>query len=202
MITSIRAIGVALLACTATLFAGGASAAPVVYEGSLLSSGISQTGSVPTGDGWINNRGNEVDYWAFSAFAGQEVTINVHPIDPRLDPAFSFYSGITAADTTQFTNFDDWGGITFIDFGAALSGGGGLDAERTFTAAANSLFTIAVGGWESAGCPAQCAPGPFAYQITVTGNIPEPITLALVGIGIAGIGFTRRKTSNKRRQVS
>ena len=46
----------------------------------------------------------------------------------------------------------------------------------------------------SIACPA-CgfATGPFAYAITVTGNAPEPMTLALVGIGIAGLGLTSRK---------
>ena len=198
-----RTIGIALLAGAAALLASiGASAAPVVYDGALFW-GFTRAGSVPTGDGWINNRGSEVDYWFFLAATGDMVTMRVHPLDPRLDPAFSFYRGPTAADTSQFSNFDDWGGMTFIDFGATLTGAG-ADAEWSFTAPSPGLYTIAVGGWDSLGCPAACgaASGPYAYAITVTGNTPEPMTLALVGIGIAGLGFARRKSSNNGRQAS
>ena len=117
-----RTIGIVLLAGAAALLASiGASAAPVAYDGPLFP-GATRQGSVPTGDGWINNRGSEVDYWFFLAATGDMVTIRVHPLDPRLDPAFSFYRGLTTADTSQFNNFDDWGGMTFIDFGATLTG--------------------------------------------------------------------------------
>lgn len=197
-----RTIGIVLLAGGALLASIGASAAPVVYDGALFP-GLTRAGNVPTGDGWINNRGSEVDYWFFSAVTGSMVTILVHPLDPRLDPAFSFYRGLTAADTSQFSNFDDWGGMTFIDFGATLTGAG-ADAQWSFTAPSAALYTIAVGGWDSVGCPAACgaASGPYAYAITVTGNTPEPMTLALVGIGVAGLGFARRKRLNDGRQAS
>ena len=83
-----RTFGIALLAGAAALLGSiGASAAPVVYDGALFR-GLTRAGSVPTGDGWINNRGSEVDYWFFLAAMGDMVTIRVHPLDPRLDPAF------------------------------------------------------------------------------------------------------------------
>jgi hypothetical protein len=197
-----RTIGIVLLAGAAVLLDSiGALAAPVAYDGALFR-GFTRTGSVPTGDGWINNRGSEVDYWFFLAATGNMVSIRVHPLDPRLDPAFSFYRGVTTADTSQFSNFDDWGGMTFIDFGATLTGAG-TDALWTFTAPSAGLYTIAVGGWDSLGCPAcGVASGPYAYAITVTGNVPEPMTLALAGIGMAGLGFVRRKSSNNGRQAS
>ena len=83
-----RTIGIALLAGALALLASlGASAAPVSYDGALFR-GSTRAGSVPTGDGWINNRVTEVDYWFFLAAMGDMVTIRVHPLDPRLDPAF------------------------------------------------------------------------------------------------------------------
>ena len=70
-----RTIGIVLLAGMATLLASiGASAAPVVYDGALFR-GFTKAGSVPTGDGSINNRGSEVDYWFFLAATGDMVRL-------------------------------------------------------------------------------------------------------------------------------
>jgi len=56
-----RTIGIVFLAGGAALLASiGASAAPVSYDGALFR-GFTRPGSVPTGDGWLNNRGSEVD---------------------------------------------------------------------------------------------------------------------------------------------
>ena len=202
-----RTLAIASIAYAAIAFASGGFAAPVMYEGALFS-GASMTSTVPTGNGWINNEGGEVDYWYFPVQAGDMVTIRVHAVDPRLDPAFSFYTGFTTADTSQFSNFSDWGGLTFIDFGATLTPGGGEDAVWSFAAQTHALYTIAVGGWDSAGCPSGCSSafGPYPYLVTVTGNTgnntPEPMTLALFGIGIAGVAFARRKSFNDLRRAS
>lgn len=39
-------------------------------------------------------------------------------------------------------------------------------------------------------------PAPVSVDFQLTGNVPEPATLALLGIGLAGIGFARRRKLN------
>jgi len=71
--------------------------------------------------------------------------------------------------------------MTFLDFGATLTGAG-ADAVWSFIAPSSGFYTIAVGGWDSIGCPARgSATGPYAYAITVTGNAPEPMTACASG---------------------
>ena len=190
-----RIFGIASLLCATILFASAASAAPVVYTG-YLSPGAVGTDSVPTGNGWINSQGTQVDFWEFGSVGGELVTVMVHPLNAGLDPAFSVYMGTTSADTSEFSNFSDWGGMTFVDFGATLTGAG-QDAIWSFMTPEFSRYTIAVGGWDSVGN------GPFAYEITVTGNTPEPATLALMAVGLAGVAFSRRRSlAKKQRRLS
>src|ERR1043166_9209483 len=119
-----KTIGFAALVCAAILFTESAAAAPVTYEGTLCP-GVAGAGTVPTGDGWITNSGDEVNFWRFFAPAGKQVDVLMRALSNALDPAFSIYAGTTTADTSLFDNAGDWDALTFIDFGATAFGGGG-----------------------------------------------------------------------------
>ena len=198
MKSGIRRSGFALFAFAVTLLASSAFALPVVYEGTL-SSGISATGTV-TGGSWSKINGDEVDYWAFHAVAGDVVTIRVDRLDSGLDPVFSFYMGTTNVDTSLYNNGGSWGGLAFLDIAddenppATGTGPFGDPELTTDPLAEKSLYTVIVGGFAFGSVDNNAN---YHYRITVTNNTPEPMTLALFGIGLAGLGFARRRSAGK-----
>ena len=73
MKSGIRRIGGALFAFVAALLASSAFRGDLSSLEGILSSGIPAMDSVATGNGWINNQGDQVDYWAFNAIVGDAV---------------------------------------------------------------------------------------------------------------------------------
>ncbi len=54
---------------------------------------------------------------------------------------------------------------------------------------AASIYTgVGTGGWVGSGVKT----GSYAAISEPTGNVPEPVTLALLGIGLLGIGINKR----------
>ena len=170
-----------------------ASAAPVAYEGVLVPS-VPVTGSVG-GFSWFLETGASVDFWRFAGVAGQTVTFDVGRLNGNLDPALSFYSGITSADTSAFRSGSSWGGLTFIgslddERPAALTPGPGGDPFGSFVLPTTGNYTLAIGGFASTDA------GAYPYRLTMTtavAAIPEPETWAMLTIGLAGLGYLRRR---------
>ena len=169
-------------------------AAPVVYEGVLVPS-VPDTGSVG-GFSWFLEAGPLVDFWRFAGVAGQTVTFNVSRLNGNLDPALSFYSGITSADTSLFKASSSWGGLTFIgslddEHSPALTPGPGGDPFGSFVLPTTGNYTIAIGGYDSTDA------GSYPYRVTLTTSavaaIPEPSTWAMFTLGLAGLGYLRRR---------
>ena len=174
----------------ATVVAG---ATPVAYEGVLVPS-LSGTGSVG-GFSWFLETGPLVDFWQFAGVAGQTVTFNVSRLNGNLDPALSFYSGITSSDASLFKASSSWGGLTFLgslddEHLPALTPGPGGDPFGSFVLPTTGNYTVAIGGYDSTDA------GSYPYRVTLTtavAAIPEPSTWAMFTIGLAGLGYLRRR---------
>jgi len=167
-------------------------AGPVPYEGVLVPL-VPATGEVG-GFSWFLEDGSQVDYWRFAGVAGQTVTFSVDRLNGNLDPALSFYSGITSADTSLFSASGDWGGLTYIgslddEHPAFLKPGPGGDPFGSFVLASTGNYTVVVGGSDSTDA------GSYPYRLTmsVATPVPEPEVWALFGLGLAGVGFLRRR---------
>ena len=167
------------------------SAAPVAYEG-VLAPAVPVTGEVG-GFGWFLDVGTGVDYWRFAGVAGQTVTFTVDRLSGNLDPALSLYSGITSADTSQFSANASWGGLTFIgslddERPPSMTPGLGGDPFGSFVLASSGNYTVVVGGSNSTDA------GSYPYRLTMSlaAPIPEPPVWALIALGLAGLRYRRR----------
>jgi hypothetical protein len=171
----------------AALSCMGAGAAPVTYEGTIYN-GTSVTGSVGGFSYFFEDVSAGIDFWSFSTNAGSPISILGTRLNDNLDPAFSLYLGVTSADTSQFSAFGDWGGLTFLasaDDEIPAAGPFGDPFLANFIAPVTGMYTIAIGGALSTDA------GPYPYRLSLA--VPEPGTMALVLVGVAAAGWGRRK---------
>jgi hypothetical protein len=173
------------LACAASAFA-----VPVRYEGSLAS-GATVNGSVG-GFGWGGEVAGQVDFWSFSAQAGDLLNLSARRSAPGLDPALTLYFGMTSADESLFLNDADWGGLrylTFADDEITVPGGPGGDPALTgFRLPFAGTYTVAIGGFQS------LTAGPYNYSMTsAAAPIPEPTVTLMLLAGLGSMAFLRRR---------
>jgi len=180
-------IAAALAAVSATGWS-----APVVYEGVLVPS-VPVSGSVGGFSSFLNS-GTGVDYWQFNGFAGTTVTFTVNRLNGNLDPVLSFYRGTTTADTSLFNSGASWGGLTFIgslddEHPPFVTPGPDGDPFGSFVLASAGAYTVVIGGGNSTDA------GSYPYRLTVTvaAPVPEPSVVAMFAVGLAGVGWLRRR---------
>lgn len=95
------------------------------------------------------------------------------------------------------TNFNAW--VFSLDFvlNAATTSAALLDGELDVVVDFGSQVTAVCGWFNASNCLPNVGTSPFAsvsFAYEQTGaNIPEPAPLALVGLGLAGLAFSRRR---------
>jgi hypothetical protein len=114
-------------------------------------------------------------------------TYSMETISGNFDTYLFLYSGIPAIPSSGFNN-----AITYNDDGGA----GLLSLISNISLVENIQYSLLTRGFAG-------ATGNFTAQISGVGDItlgevsqvPEPASLVLLGLGLAGIGFSRRKKS-------
>jgi len=154
------------------------------------------TGSVG-GDSWIEGIAEETDFWSFAVGPGG-TSLDIWALrddeSSGLDTVFSIYSGITTADESEFSSFDDsgevinFGGIAFSEFAddQIPNNEGPFGDPAIYNMAFDEgIYTIAIGGFASDG------EGPFSYELSIgtPGTAPVPIPGAFLFFATGLLGF-------------
>jgi len=200
---SIRSVvAAAFSALSALLFAGPAVAAPITYQNLTLD--VPAIATVATANGWLTNNAAGVVFWRFELLEARLLTISATRLSPGLDPAFTLYDGISAADDSLFSHDNPWGRIgtqllMAVDNGLPPATGSGpfSDAQVTVMLRAG-LYTLAVGGSQGDSGGDACVRVATSGIViaseckTGSGSVPTPTTLALVGAGLLALVCSRR----------
>ena len=180
-----------LIAAVAALaVAGSANAAPIVYSGTL--SNGDQVAGINTQVPGSQSDPVGANYYYANVVAGSAVEIfgDRQDADGHFDMSFWVFEG-QFADTDDFGGSIDAGDAGFIAFGddqdpPNFPGPFG-DPHVNFIAPSSGIYTVVVTNFLSDAGP------PNAFTLQANG-VPEPLTLSLLGLGLAAVAVRRRRS--------
>lgn len=162
-----------------------------------VTGGGTVNGSVTSSNAWITSSaldGQEVNFWSFTAHAGEVLSIVVH--SPVIEFGVSVYQGLVEQQELSpvfggFSNSGDFGDNIYVAGTNPVTGALGTSLMN-LVLPTSGVYTIAVGG--EAGFPLSDL---FAYSMNVNvAPVPLPAALWLLGSAMAGLGmFGRRRAS-------
>jgi hypothetical protein len=205
------------LACLSLLLAPGSAQSGVVYEqlpgansnSEIISSTLNGIGGTPgfrAADNWaLTAAGTITDahWWGESVSGGDDFQFTFYADGGGVPGAILLTTGGSLSKTT-------------VSVGSPFDPENFYSSDLTvpFNAASGTTYWVSIfnqatdASWQwltanSAGDNSKQGqvPGPpwaftnanLAFQLTSTSAVPEPATLALIGLGLAGLGFSRRK---------
>ena len=164
------------------------SFATLLTEGDVSHGGVF-AGSVNSSNAWIASNaldGDAVNFWTFTAPANALLSLVVN--STSIEFGVSVYSGVVDHLELLFAGFNnagDFGNNTFIAGTNPVTGAVGTSLFNILLPQTGT-YTIAVGG--EAGLDFS---GSFGYTMRV--SVPEPTSIALVGIALLGMAFSIRR---------
>lgn len=192
-----------LFTCLLSIAVTDAMATPISGYVGTLTTNVTRFGQI--GTGFMTGSPSD-DFWMFSGSTGDVITLTANRLENNLDTGMNLYFG-TGADTSLLTNlgFRDDNYPELAGFEGPYSDPQFLN----FLLPSTGLYTVQITSVAS-GSPG--SDGLFDYQVTLgtpptgevlphngsvpepdNGSVPEPASLALLGIGLAGLGAMRRR---------
>lgn len=160
----------------------------ILYEGSL-DDGAVHGGSLVSESGWSESNGSWVDFWSFDGSAGESITLFAG--SDTTDVAFSLYTGTPDgfSQPFYFNNAGDWDLFALVTSSSSV----GNETLMDFVLPETGTFTLALGGEVAPYLSTGSGPWTYDVQLTRAADVSAPGTVALLSLGLLGLGVMRAR---------